>query len=263
MDREAGVARKEHMNQKALYQITYGLYLLTAHADERDNGCVINTAIQVANNPTRVSVAVIKNNLTHDMIAKTGVFNVSAISKDATFALFQRFGMQSGRDADKFEGFDGAKRGENGLLYLTDGACMMLSCRVTEQHDMGSHTLFVGELTAAEVLSDTEPCTYAYYQSDIKPRKKAKKGWVCTVCGYVYEGDELPKDYVCPICKHGPEAFQRMDGEEKSAQEKPAAGGKKWVCTVCGYIYEGETPPEQCPICKVAADKFTLQSPTT
>lgn len=211
-ERKAGVACEERMNQKALHQITYGLYLLTARAEGRDNGCIINTAIQVANQPTRISVAVIKSNLTHDMIAQTGMFNVSAIAKGAPFSLFQRFGMQSGRDADKFEGFDGARRGENGLLYLADDACMMLSCRVTEQHDMGSHTLFVGELTAAEVLSDAEPCTYAHYQSDIKPKKKAPRGWVCTVCGYVYEGEELPEDYVCPLCKHGAEVFRRVEG---------------------------------------------------
>jgi len=206
------------MDQKALYQITYGLYLLTARADGRDNGCIINTAIQVANQPTRISVAAIKTNLTHDMIAKTGVFNVSAIAKTAPFSLFQRFGMQSGRDADKLEGFAGAKRAENGLLYLAEDACMMLSCRVTEQHDLGSHTLFVGELTDAQVLSDAEPCTYAYYQSDIKPKreekmgeeKEEKRGWVCTVCGYVYEGEELPEDFVCPLCKHGAEVFRRV-----------------------------------------------------
>lgn len=262
------------MNPKALYQLTYGLFVLTAHADGRDNGCIVNTAMQIANNPTRVSVAVIKGNLTHDMIAKTGVFNVSTLAKSAPFALFQLFGMQSGRDVDKFDGLAGVKRAENGLLYLTEDVCMMLSCRVVQTLDLGSHTLFVGELTEAEVLGGGEPCTYAFYQSDIKPKKKAKTGWVCSVCGYVYEGDVLPEDYLCPICKHGPEVFQRL-GEEQAPEQKapeqkaseqkasepkaPETAATKWVCSVCGYVWEGEQPPEICPVCKVPADRFVRQ----
>lgn len=202
------------MNTKALYNLSYGVYLLSANDGERDNACIINTAVQVANNPTRISVAVIKGNLTHDMIAKTGKFNLSVISQDADFSLFQRFGMQSGRDVDKFADFHDVTRSGNGLLYLTKQANSFMSLWVVETHDLGSHTLFVGQLTDAENLSKEPSCTYAYYQGVIKksqPKPEAaKKGWQCKVCGYVYEGDALPEDFVCPICKHGPEDFEKL-----------------------------------------------------
>lgn len=200
------------MDKKAFYKLTYGLFLLTAREEGRDNGCIINTAIQVANDPARISIAVLKGNYTHDMILRTGIFTVSSLSTAAEFALFQRFGMQSGREVDKFDGFADVERGENGLYYLTKGANMTMSAKVTEQVDLGSHTLFIAEVTDAVVLNEEPSCTYAYYQSDIKPKKQAekKKGWVCTVCGYVYEGDPLPADFICPWCKHGAEDFVRQ-----------------------------------------------------
>ena len=240
--------------------MTYGLFLLTAREDGKDNGCIINTAIQVANDPTRISIAVIRKNKTCDMILNTGVFNVSAISTDAQFALFQRFGMQSGRDVDKFDGFSDVARSENGLYYLTKQANMYLSAKVTEHFDLGSHILFVGELTDAVRLSEVGSCSYSYYQSSIKPKpqRAEKKQWVCSVCGYVYEGESVPDDFVCPLCHHGKEDFVLVGGEAAKA-EKPtvATGGKKWVCTVCGYVHEGDTPPEVCPVCKVPGSKFT------
>ena len=196
------------MDQKAFYKLTYGLFLLTAREEGRDNGCIINTAIQTANDPPRLAFAVQKENLTHDMIVRTGVFAISSISTSATFDLFRRFGMQSGREVDKFEGFPDVERGANDLLYLTRGANMTMNGRVVDQMDLGSHTLFIGEVGDAVVLSDEPSCTYAYYQSDIKPKKQEKKGWVCTVCGYVYEGDPLPADFICPWCKHGAEDFE-------------------------------------------------------
>lgn len=196
------------MDQKAFYKLTYGLFLLTAREEGRDNGCIINTAIQAANDPPRLAFSVQKGNLTHDMIVRTGVFAISSISTSATFDLFRRFGMQSGREVDKFEGFDDVERGANDLLYLTRGANMTMNGRVVDQMDLGSHTLFIGEVGDAVVLSEEPSCTYAYYQSDIKPKKQEKKGWVCTVCGYVYEGDPLPADFICPWCKHGAEDFE-------------------------------------------------------
>ena len=196
------------MDQKAFYKLTYGLFLLTAREEGRDNGCIINTAIQAANDPPRLAFAVQKENLTHDMIVRTGVFAISSISTSATFDLFRRFGMQSGREVDKFEGFPDVERGANDLLYLTRGANMTMSGRVVDQMDLGSHTLFIGEVGDAVVLSEEPSCPYAYYQSDIKPQKQEKKGWVCTVCGYVYEGDPLPADFICPWCKHGAEDFE-------------------------------------------------------
>ena len=201
------------MNTKALYKLTYGVYLLSAKDGERDNGCIINTAVQVANSPTRISIAAIKGNLTHDMILKTGAFNLSAISEDAPFELFKHFGMQSGRDVDKFAEFNEVSRSENGLYYLNKWANAFMSLKVEDSVDLGSHTLFIGELVDGEVLSDEPSCSYAYYQSDIKnsvPKPEVKKGWRCKICGYVYEGEELPADYICPICKHPAEDFERI-----------------------------------------------------
>ena len=197
------------MDSKALYKLTYGLFLLTTQENGRDNGCIINTAMQIASNPTRISIAVIQSNKTHDMILNTGIFNVSSITTEADFELFRRFGMQSGRDVDKFEGFDSVVRSDNGLFYLTHSSNMYLSAKVTEHFDLGSHTLFVGELTGGKVLSDAPSCTYGYYQSDIKPGPAAsqKRSWTCSICGYVYEGEEIPEDFSCPLCHHGKEDF--------------------------------------------------------
>ena len=255
------------MNKKALYNITYGLYLLSVRADGRDNACIINTAAQVANDPTRVAISVIQKNLTHDMLKASGTFNLSAISSDAPFEVFKHFGMQSGRSVDKFVGMKDVARSENGLLYLTHYANAYLSCKVVESMDLGSHTLFIAEVVDGEVLSTESSCTYSYYQSDIKPQpaKTQKKGWVCSVCGYVHEGEELPDDFVCPLCHHGKEDMKPVSAVPQKAEkpeEKPAekAGeGKKWVCTVCGYVHEGDSAPEKCPVCKVPAEKFAEQ----
>ncbi|MBQ9701271.1 MAG: flavin reductase [Lachnospiraceae bacterium] len=197
------------MDNKALYKLTYGLFLLTANENVKDNGCIINTAIQVANDPTRISITVLKGNKTHDMIANTGIFNISSITTDAYFELFQHFGMQSGRDVDKFAGWVYIDRSANGLYYMTKAANMYMSAKVTQMVDLGSHTMFIAEVTDAKVLSQDESCTYAYYQSDIKPKPVAakKNSWTCSVCGYVYEGDEIPDDFECPLCHHGKEDF--------------------------------------------------------
>lgn len=203
------------MNEKAFYNLTYGLFLLTAREDGRDNGCIINTAVQVANNPARIAISAIKQNLTCEMILRTGQFNISAITTKADFGLFKRFGMQSGRDVDKFADFTQVDRSENGLLYLTGPSNAFFSARVTEYLDLGSHILFVAEITDAQVLSQDPSCTYGYYQSDIKPKPRQtvseKKRWVCTICGYIYEGDEVPDDYLCPLCKHGKEYFKLVE----------------------------------------------------
>lgn len=198
------------MNPKALFNITYGLYVLSARENDFDNACIINTAVQVANDPVRISISVIKQNKTCEMIRNTGAFNLSAITTGADFALFQRFGMQSGRDVDKFAGFADVARSGNGLLYVTSMTNAFLSAKVVEQVDLGSHMLFIAEITDGEVLSDGWGCTYAYYQADIKPKpvQTAKRSWVCTICGYVYEGDEVPEDYLCPRCNHGKEDFE-------------------------------------------------------
>ena len=253
------------MNTKALYNLTYGVYLMSARENGKDNACIINTAVQVANNPTRISVAAIKGNLTHDMIVKTGKLNLSALSVDAPFSIFEHFGMKSGREVDKFADFADVARSENGLLYLTKYSTAFLSLDVVESYDLGSHTLFIGELTDAETLDKAENCTYGYYQTVIKAsaaKPVAKTGWRCTVCNHVYEGEELPDDYICPICKHGKEDFEKIGGEavpQKVEEVKPevtVGGAKKFVCSVCGYVHEGDAAPERCPVCKVPASLF-------
>ena len=201
------------MDPKAMYKITYGLYLLTAQKDGRDNGCIINTVMQVAENPVRVAISVQKKTLTHDMIQSSGGFTVSALSTEANFQLFHRFGMQTGRTTDKFADFPYVTPAENGLLRLTKFSNMYLTAKVLEQVNLGTHSLFIAAVEEARSLSDSDPCTYSYYQAHIKPRPdttpKGKK-WVCDVCGWVYnEADTgipweaLPDNFVCPLCKHG------------------------------------------------------------
>lgn len=196
-----------------MYNITYGLYVLTAKDDAQDNGCLINTAGQVTTSPNRITLAVNKLNLTHDMMLKTGTFNVSTLSQDAPFSVFQKFGMTSGKTVDKFADFNDVYRSENGLLYLTKYANCFLSGKIVTATDIGTHTLFLADVVDAEILSETESMSYAYYQKFVKPStpRPATKGWRCRICGYVYEGDELPPDFICPICKHGAADFERIE----------------------------------------------------
>lgn len=200
------------MNPASLFQLSYGLFVLTAREGDFDNGCIINTVSQVTDSPKRIAVTVNKQNKTHDMIAATGRFNVSVLDTTAPFDLFRHFGFQSGREADKFAGWQEAARSENGLLYLTKHANAWLSGQVARQMDLGTHTLFVADLTGAEVLSQQPSVTYADYHAHIKPRPPKEppktKGWRCKICGYVYEGETLPQDFVCPWCKHGPQDFE-------------------------------------------------------
>lgn len=203
------------MNPKAMYQLTYGLFVLTASENGKDSGCIINTAGQVTSTPNRISIAVNKANYTHDMIHRTRKFTVSVLSERAPFALFQRFGFQSGRDVDKFEGFTNWKRGYNDVPYITEGTNAFISAWVEQEIDLGTHTLFIAQVTDMEVLDSTPSCTYGYYQSNIKPKpqpkpESTKTTWVCTVCGYVYEGETLPEDFVCPICKHPASDFVKQ-----------------------------------------------------
>ena len=198
----------------AMFKLQYGLFVLTARDCQKDNGCIINTVMQVTSNPQRITIAVNRANYTHDLIKQTGAFNVSILSTEAPFKLFQHFGFQSGRDVDKFREFPHAARSRNGLLYLTKYACAFLSARVVAQQEYESHTVFTAELTEATVLSGAEPVTYSYYHAHIKPKPKPatekKKGFVCKICGYVYEGDTLPPDFICPLCKHGAEDFEPL-----------------------------------------------------
>ena len=198
------------MDKNAMYKIPYGLYVLTAREGEKDNGCIINTAAQVTSSPNRITVAVNKDNYTHDMIKNTGVFNVSVLTEGATFETFENFGFQSGREADKLAKIT-FSRAENGVVYLTDKVNAVISGKVCREIDMGTHTIFVADVTDAKVLSEDESVTYSYYQKNIKPApEKKSKGYVCVICGYIDEGDELPADFVCPICKHGVSDFKKL-----------------------------------------------------
>lgn len=201
------------MDNNVMFKISYGLYVLTAKDGEKQNGCIVNTLQQVTTTPNQVTIAVNKNNFTHDMIAKTGVFNVSILSEKVKFDTFKHFGFQSGRDVDKFADFP-HEISENGLPYITDGANGYISGKVISSLDLGTHTLFLAEVTEGEVLSDDPSVTYDYYHKHIKeaPPKKTDgaKGWVCKICGYVYEGDPLPADFICPVCKHGASDFEKL-----------------------------------------------------
>ena len=205
------------MDKKAMYKLTYGLFVLTANENGKDNGCIINTAIQAAGDPNQVSISVSKQNYTHDMIVRTGKFTVSSITEKADFSLFKRFGFQSGKDTDKFQGFDGWMRGINGVTYITESTNAYISVEVEKSVDLGSHTLFIGKVTDMEVLSDDKSVTYEFYQSNIKPKPeqvgttpKGETVWRCIICGYEYVGEELPEDFICPWCKHPASAFEKI-----------------------------------------------------
>ena len=204
------------MNDKTMFKLTYGLFVLTARQEGKDNGCIINTAGQVTAVPNRISIAVNKANYTHDMIKNTGKFNVSILSEEAKFSTFQRFGFQSGKDVNKFEGYDQVKRSENGIYYVTEGTNGFISATVENTMDLGSHTLFIAAVDDMDVLSEVPSTTYNFYQSNIKPKpaapavKTGKTIWRCRICGYEYEGDELPADFVCPICKHPASDFEKV-----------------------------------------------------
>lgn len=201
----------DQIEPSALFKLSYGLFVLTAREADRDNGCIINTVTQVTDSPKRISIAVNKANYTHDMIQRTGLFNVSVLSREAPFALFQHYGFQSGRAVDKFEGAQ-VPRSNNGLCYLEGCTNAFLSGQVIQAIDCGTHTLFIAQVTQAKVLGSAPSMTYAYYFANVKPKPQPqrKKGFVCRICGYVYEGDELPADFICPICKHGAEDFEPL-----------------------------------------------------
>ena len=200
-----------------MYKLSYGLFVLTAKEGTKDNGCIINTAIQAASTPNQMSVCVNKANYTHDMIMKTGEFTVSVISQRATFELFKHFGFQTGREVDKFANYFACSRGANGIYYVTEGTNAYISVKVDKTEDLGSHTMFIGEITDMEVLSNDTSATYEYYMNNIKPKPqevgKTEEGqtiWRCTICGYEYVGEELPEDFICPLCKHPASDFEKV-----------------------------------------------------
>lgn len=205
------------MNEKTVYKLSYGLFVLTAKDGNKDNGCIINTAQQVTTTPNRITIAVNKGNYTHDMIMSAKKFNLSILSEDAKFDVFKRFGFQSGKTADKFQDFTGMKRSANGIYYVTEGTNGYISATVEQVIDLGTHTLFIAEVEDMDTLSDVPSATYDYYHSNIKPKPQAvgtdEKGrtvWRCVICGYEYVGEELPENFICPICKHPASDFEKI-----------------------------------------------------
>lgn len=201
------------MDKKALYNLSYGVFMLATKGGDRVNGCITNTCMQVANSPTRIAISVLNSNYTCDLIKESGVFNLSILDQSVTFETIRHFGFQSGRDADKFADCE-FPVDERGIPYMGWQACAYLGCKVTESRDLGSHTLFIAEVVDGEVLSEQPPLTYADYQNNVKPKPKKVDteqkiiGWRCKICNYVYEGSELPADFSCPVCGHGAEDFE-------------------------------------------------------
>ena len=206
------------MNKKAMYKLSYGLFVLTTEHEGKVNGCITNTAIQVTSDPNRIAIAVNKSNFTHDLMKASNKFNISVISREADFGLFKHFGFQSGRDVDKFADFGDYALSGNGLPYITKGTNAWFSCWIEQAIDLGTHTLFTALVTDMEVLSKAPSCTYEYYQSDIKPKPQktaasdGKTVWRCRICGYEYVGEELPADFICPLCKHPASDFEKVSG---------------------------------------------------
>ncbi|MBO5424269.1 MAG: flavin reductase [Lachnospiraceae bacterium] len=214
------------MDNKVMEKLSYGLFVCTAKDGEKDNGCIINTATQVTSSPNRVMVAINKDNYTHDMVVKTKALNVSTISEAASFDMFKHFGFQSGRDVDKFspssgewmkENLASCKRAKNGIMYITEGVNSYISLEVYEMVDLGSHTMFICDVVDGEVLNDIASATYAYYHKSIKTQvekvgatPEGKTVWKCKICGYVYEGEDLPEDFICPWCKHPASDFEKV-----------------------------------------------------
>ena len=201
------------MDKKALYNLSYGVFMLGARSGERKNGCITNTCMQVANSPTRVAISVINANYTCELIKESGLFTLSVLDKTVTFETIKHFGLQSGRNVDKLADIS-LPEDENGIPYLGWQSCSVLSCKVVSSQDLESHTLFIAEVVDAKVLSDRAPLTYADYQNEVKPKPEKKQedrkivGWRCRICNYYYEGSELPKEFTCPLCGHGPEDFE-------------------------------------------------------
>ncbi len=202
---------KDRRNPAALFNIGYGLYAVTSNDGERDNALIVNTVTQVTSTPNRIAVTINKQNYSHHVIKKTGKMNVCCLTEGAPFAVFEAFGFRSGRSVDKFRDCS-PLRSENGLAVLPRYINSFMSLSVEDYVDLGTHGMFVCSVTEMRVISDEKTMTYAYYHERVKPKPETegKRGWVCTVCGYVHDEDELPEDFECPICKHGASDFEKI-----------------------------------------------------
>ena len=244
------------VDDSAFRAMTYGVEVLTTRVEGKDFGCIINTACQVASsNPRKISISVIKKNYTCDMIAKAGKFNVSILTEEAPYSVFEHFGFQSGREVDKFADCTEDVRTQNGIRYIPKYTNAILSCEVVDVKDLDTQVLFIADVVEAKVLSKEKSCTYAYYHEHIKPKKnpaaEQKEGYICSVCGYFHEGT-LPEDFVCPLCKHGAEVFEHVSSPAPKKQ-------KGYVCAICGHFEpcDGELPEDYtCPLCHHGREDF-------
>ncbi len=216
------------MDNNALFKLSYGLYILTSADNNIQNGCIINTAMQITDTPLRLCVTVNKNNLTHDIIVSSGIFNLSLLDESADFEIFRHFGFCSGRDVNKIDTFKNISFSANKLPYINSNTNAYISCKVSSSVDVGTHTIFIADVTDAQTLSSLPSMTYSYYHSKVKPKKQAveKSGWICSICGYVHESEELPSDFVCPICKHGVADFEPIIKNNKENETMELKGSK-------------------------------------
>ena len=196
---------------KALFNIGYGLYVVTSNDGTKDNGAIVNTVMQLTDNPNRLAVCINKKNYTHDIVKESGKMNINILDESAPFSVFQNFGFRSGRDCDKFENVD-SFRTENGLLALTEYLNSFISLKVEQYVDVETHGMFICTVEDARTMYDTPTMTYSYYHKNVKPKPQSdtKKGYRCKICGYVYEGEPLPEDFICPLCKHGAQDFEKI-----------------------------------------------------
>lgn len=202
------------LNSHTFEKISYGLYLILTNDGNKDNACVVNTVQMLTDNPKRISVSINKQNYTHEVVSKTKKFNVSVLSEQADFKVYERFGFHSGRDINKFENSGGFEKSENGLLYMKENANAYFSATVENIVDCGTHSIFIARVDDAQVLSDVPSVTYDYYFRHVKPKPQLgehKSGYVCKICGYFYEGTTIPDDFVCPLCKHGVQDFEYVE----------------------------------------------------
>ncbi len=211
-ERKIGAKMSGKIDVNAFYNIEYGLYIVTSNDGKKDNGCIVNAVNQVTNDPARIAVAINKKNYSCDIIKDTGIMNLCCLSKSAPFDVFKHFGFVSGRDTDKFADKEDkeTERSQNGLIIVKEHTNAFMSLKTESIVDLGTHAMFICSVTEAEVVSDEESMTYSHYLCNVKPKPEevSKKGFVCKVCGYVYESDTLPPDFICPLCKHGASDFE-------------------------------------------------------
>lgn len=199
------------MDLNALFNIGYGLYVVTSNDGSKDNGLIVNTVTQVTNTPNRIAVTINKDNYSHDTIKNTGIMNINCLTEEAPFSVFENFGFRSGKDTNKFDGVE-FTRSANGLSVLKENINSYISLKVEQYIDFDTHGMFICTIDDAKNVSSAATMTYSYYHANVKPKPKAeaKKGYVCKICGYIYEGDPLPEDFICPLCKHGAADFEPL-----------------------------------------------------